>query len=77
MDAFFGSPRGQLTPRVLSRTVSMSTASPVDLIKLALVQSRNELVMLFTRWDQGRGAGQAASGQGRGKWRSCTQHPAP
>jgi hypothetical protein len=48
-DFFYSSPRGQLTPRVLSRTVSMGTTGPVDMIKLALVHNRNELVMLFNR----------------------------
>ncbi|GAB4822774.1 hypothetical protein N2152v2_009820 [Parachlorella kessleri] len=46
---FFSSPRGQLTPRMLGRTVSMGSTTPVDMIKMALVHNRNELVMLFSR----------------------------
>ena len=62
---FLGSPVG--TPRTLTRSTSYGGACPVDQFKAALVSSRNELVMLFTRWVGGGSGGGLLVGQGQGQ----------
>lgn len=46
---FLASPRGILTPR-LSRMSSFGATSPSEILKAGLIHSRNELVLLFSRW---------------------------
>ncbi|KAI3433440.1 hypothetical protein D9Q98_003254 [Chlorella vulgaris] len=46
---FLSSPRGVITPRTLTRSLSFSGGTPSDIIKAGLVHNRNELVLLFSR----------------------------
>ncbi|KAL4859385.1 Sucrose synthase 3 [Chlorella vulgaris] len=43
---FLSSPRGVITPRTLTRSLSFSGGTPSDIIKAGLVHNRNELVLL-------------------------------
>lgn len=47
---FLASPRGVLTPRTLSRTISsFAGGTPTSILEQGLVTNRNELVLLFSR----------------------------
>ena len=64
---FLASPRGVVTPRTLSRTISsFGGGTPCAIIESALVTNRNELVLLFSRWTgAGHIARQPAQGMAR------------
>lgn len=47
-NSFLSSPRGNLTPRTPNRSASFTTYTPLELIRNAILNSRNELVMLLT-----------------------------
>lgn len=46
---FLASPRGILTPRTLTRSLSFAGGTPSEILKAGLVHSRNELVLLFSK----------------------------
>jgi hypothetical protein len=46
---FLASPRGILTPRTLTRSLSFAGGTPSDIIKAGIQYNRNELVLLFSR----------------------------
>ena len=46
---FLASPRGTITPRTLTRSISFAGGTPTDILKSGLQHARNELVLLFSR----------------------------
>ncbi|PSC73946.1 sucrose synthase [Micractinium conductrix] len=46
---FLASPRGVITPRTFTRSLSFAGGTPSEILKAGLVHSRNELVLLFSR----------------------------
>ncbi|KAL4421973.1 hypothetical protein ABPG77_010996 [Micractinium sp. CCAP 211/92] len=46
---FLASPRGTLTPRTLTRSLSFAGGTPSEILKAGLVHNRNELVLLFSK----------------------------